>query len=186
MGLTYSSVVCAEPDEVFGWHSRPGAMTRLMPPWQPVRVVREAPSVRDGQAVLALPGGLRWVAQHQAEFYDPPSRFVDTISSDGLASLPARIAVRWRHIHDFEDADHNRTRVIDRGETPVPARALRSMFVYRHRQLADDLRVHREAAGHGGFLGMAPEDADRFGEMGRFAAKQWARAGAGGEALTAN
>jgi uncharacterized protein len=59
MGLTYSSVVYAEPDEVFAWHSRPGAITRLMPPWQPVRVAREAPPVRDGQAVLALPGGLR-------------------------------------------------------------------------------------------------------------------------------
>jgi hypothetical protein len=32
---------------------------------------------------------------------------------------------------------------------------------------------------------MAPEDADRFAEMGHFAGKQWARAGAGGEALTA-
>lgn len=50
MGLTYSSVVRAEPDEVFAWHSRPGAVTRLMPPWQPVRVTREATSVRDGQA----------------------------------------------------------------------------------------------------------------------------------------
>jgi ligand-binding SRPBCC domain-containing protein len=59
MGLTYSSVVRAEPGEVSAWHSRPGATTRLMPPWQPVRVVREAPSVRDGQAVLLLPGGLR-------------------------------------------------------------------------------------------------------------------------------
>jgi ligand-binding SRPBCC domain-containing protein len=59
MGLTYSRVVRAEPGEVFAWHSRPGAITRLMPPWQPVRVVREAPSVRDGQAVLLLPGGLR-------------------------------------------------------------------------------------------------------------------------------
>jgi hypothetical protein len=55
MGLTYSSVVHADPDEVFAWHSRPGAITRLMPPWQPVRVAREAPSVRDGQAVLVLP-----------------------------------------------------------------------------------------------------------------------------------
>ena len=54
MGLTYSSVVRAEPDEVFAWHSRPGAITRLMPPWQPVRVAREAPSVRDGRAVLVL------------------------------------------------------------------------------------------------------------------------------------
>ncbi len=37
----------------------------------------------------------------------------------------------------------------DRVATPVPAAALRSMFRYRHRQLADDLAVHRHAADHG-------------------------------------
>jgi len=65
MGLTYSSVVSADAGEVFAWHTRPGAITRLMPPWQPVRVVREAPSVRDGQAVLALSAVLRWRHTHQ-------------------------------------------------------------------------------------------------------------------------
>ena len=59
MGLTYSRVVRAEPGEVFAWHSRPGAITRPLPPWQPARVVREAPSVRDGQAVLLSTGGRR-------------------------------------------------------------------------------------------------------------------------------
>jgi uncharacterized protein len=149
MGVTYSSVVDAPRDEVFAWHSRPGAFHRLSPPWSPMRLVSEATSLQDGRATLALPGGLRWVAQHQADSYDPPRRFVDAISSDGLASLPARIAVRWRHIHDFEDAGENLTRVIDRVETPVPGSALRSMFAYRHQQLADDLAAHREAAEHG-------------------------------------
>jgi hypothetical protein len=64
MGLTYSRGVRAEPGEVSAWHSRPGTITRPMPPWQSARVVREAPSVRDGPAVLPLrpaapvPGGL--------------------------------------------------------------------------------------------------------------------------------
>lgn len=142
-------MVDAPRDEVFAWYSRPGAFNRLSPPWSPMRLVSEATSLKDGRATLALPGGLRWVAQHQPDFYDPPGRFVDTISSDGLASLPARIAVRWRHTHDFEDAGDNRTRVFDRVETPVPGSALRSMFAYRHRQLADDLAAHREAAQHG-------------------------------------
>jgi len=149
MGLTYSSVVDAPRDDVFAWHSRPGAFNRLSPPWSPMRLVSEATSLKDGRATLALPGGLRWVAQHQPDSYDPPRRFVDAISSDGLASLPARIAVRWRHTHDFEDVGDNRTRVIDRVETPVPGSALRPMFVYRHRQLADDLGAHREATQHG-------------------------------------
>jgi uncharacterized protein (TIGR01777 family) len=149
MGVEYSSVVDAPRDEVFTWYGRAGAFNRLSPPWSPMRLVTEATSLRDGQATLALPGGLRWVAEHQPDGFDPPRRFVDTIGSDGLASLPARVAVRWRHTHDFEDAGDNRTRVIDRVDTPVPGSALRAMFVYRHRQLADDLAAHHEAAAHG-------------------------------------
>jgi uncharacterized protein (TIGR01777 family) len=149
MGVVYSSVVDAPRDEVFAWHARPGAFNRLSPPWQPMRVVTEAASLKDGRATLALPGGLRWVAEHQADCYDPPRRFVDTIGSDGLASLPARIAVRWRHTHEFEDVGDNRTQVTDRVDTPVPGSALRPMFAYRHRQLADDMAAHRLAAEHG-------------------------------------
>jgi uncharacterized protein len=149
MGLEYSSVVDAPRADVFAWHTRPGAFNRLSPPWQPIRVITEAASLEDGRATLALPGGLRWVAQHQPDSYDPPRRFVDTISSDGPASLPARIAVRWRHTHEFEDVGGERTRVIDRLDTPVPGSLLRPMFAYRHRQLADDLAAHRLAAESG-------------------------------------
>lgn len=149
MGLDYSSVVDASITDVFDWHSRPGAFARLSPPWQPMRLVTEAASLADGRATLALPGGLRWVAVHQPDGYDPPRRFVDTLGGDGLATLPARIAMRWRHIHEFEDLGGNRTRVIDRVETPVPGSLLRPMFDYRHRQLADDLAAHRLAAENG-------------------------------------
>ena len=90
MGFTYSSVVCAEPDEVFAWHSRPGAITRMMPPWQPVRVAREAASVRDGVAVLALPAGLRWVARHDPDAYDPPRQFADVLQPPLGSALRAR------------------------------------------------------------------------------------------------
>ncbi len=149
MGLEYSSVVDAPIADVFAWYARPGAFNRLSPPWQPMRLVTEAASLKDGRATLALPGGLRWVAVHQPDCYDPPRRFVDTIGSDGLATLPARIAVRWRHTHEFEDVGDNRTRVIDRVDTPVPGSLLRPMFAYRHRQLADDLAAHRLAAENG-------------------------------------
>ena len=149
MGLEYSSVVDAPIADVFDWHTRPGAFTRLSPPWQPMRLVSEATSLRDGRATLALPGGLRWVAVHQPDGYDPPRRFVDTIGGDGVATLPARIAMRWRHTHDFEDVGGDRTKVTDRVDTPVPGSMLRPMFVYRHRQLADDLAAHRLAAENG-------------------------------------
>ncbi len=64
----------------------------------------------------------------------------------------------------------------------------------RDRLLSDNVRMHRallragneaelhvwEAAGHGGFLGMAPEDAERFAEIRRFAEAHWVRPTGGG------
>jgi hypothetical protein len=139
MGLHYSSVVGAPPDEVFAWHERPGALLRLAPPWQPIRVAQESASLADGRAILRLPGGLRWVAQHSGD--DPPRRFVDE-----LVSLP----LHWRHTHLFEAAEGGATRVIDDVETPVPGSLLRQTFRYRHHQLAGDLAAHRSAAQRGG------------------------------------
>ena len=162
MGLTYSSVVDASVDEVFGWYARPGAITRLAPPWQPVRVIREAGSLRDGRAVLGLPGGLRWVAAHQPDGYDPPRAFADS-----LESLPLSAVLPWRHTHEFSPVGEQATLVTDVVDTPLPARALRSMFVYRHRQLAGDLAALAQAraicpdtltiavTGSGGLVGSA-------------------------------
>lgn len=132
MGLTYSSVVPAPLDEVFAWHERPGAVRRLTPPWQRIRVRSETGSLRDDRTVLALPGGVKWIAQHSG--YEPPNRFVDE-----LVSLP----LHWRHIHEFAAEGADATRVTDRVETPVPAALLRQAFYYRHAQLADDLAVQR-------------------------------------------
>ena len=83
MGIEYESVVDHPLAEVFAWHTRPGAMRRLVPPWQPMKVVAETESLADGRAVLGLPGGLRWVAQHDPAGFDPPHRFVDVLSSAG-------------------------------------------------------------------------------------------------------
>jgi uncharacterized protein (TIGR01777 family) len=50
--------------------------------------------------------------------------------------------VTWTHHHGFSEVDPGSTRVTDTVNTPVPAALLRSMFRYRHRQLADDLATH--------------------------------------------
>lgn len=146
MGIEYASVVDHPIDEVFAWHTRPGAMRRLIPPWQPMHVIAETESLADGRAVLGLPGGLRWVARHDPAGYDPPRQFVDVLSSDGLMTLPPRIIGWWRHTHRFRDVGAGKTEVHDEVDTTVPGAALRSTFVYRHRQLADDLAAHRDAA----------------------------------------
>lgn len=144
MGIEYESIVDHPLTEVFEWHTRPGAMTRLVPPWQPMTVVAETESLADGRAVLGLPGGLRWVARHDPSAFDPPHRFVDELSSEGPSSWPPRIVGWWRHTHEFSDVPGG-TRVYDHVDSSVPAAALRSTFVYRHRQLAEDLAAHRAA-----------------------------------------
>lgn len=146
MSIEHSSVIGHPIDEVFAWHGRPGAFLRLIPPWQPMTAVQEAGSLADGTAVLGLPGGLRWVAQHDPSAYDPPRRFVDKLSSSGPRSWPARVIGYWRHTHEFADRGDGTTLMTDRLDTPIPEAVLRSTFAYRHRQLADDLAAHRDAA----------------------------------------
>ncbi len=145
MGIEYDSHLEHPLDNVWDWHARPGAMRRLVPPWQPMTVLHEAESLADGVAELALPGGLRWIARHDPAEYVPRSRFVDELSSRGPASWPARLVGRWRHTHSFADLG-GQTRVRDHVDTVVPEAMLRSTFNYRHRQLADDLAAHRQAA----------------------------------------
>lgn len=146
MGISYASVVEYPIDDVFAWHTRAGAMPRLVPPWQPMRVVKETESLADGRAILGLPGGLRWIARHEPAGYDPPRQFVDVLSSDGVMSLPPRVIGFWRHTHRFSAVGAGATRVHDEVDTTVPGAALRSTFAYRHRQLAEDLAAHRDAA----------------------------------------
>src|SRR5580658_8852023 len=168
MKFTYATVVNAGLTDVFAWHGRPGAMTRLTPPWLPVRVLQETNSLRDGRAVLGWPGGLRWVAVHQPAGYDPPNMFADE-----LESCPLTAVLSWRHRHHFApngeagEATERATLVTDAVDTTLPARMLRSMFAYRHRQLADDLAAQARAralcpepltiavTGSGGLIGTA-------------------------------
>lgn len=127
-------------DVVFDWHRRPGGLARLLPPWQPVRIIHEAANLRDGTAVLGLPAGRRWVAQHLPSGYVEGRTFVDE-----LASRPFVLPVRWRHRHDFRPHAQG-CALTDQVESMLPDAPLRHMFAYRHRQLADDLTAHRRFA----------------------------------------
>lgn len=144
MGIDHRSTIQAPADEVFAWHERPGALQRLMPPWLPGTARRESTSLADGRAELSLPAGQVWVAQHDPDGFEPGRAFVDERVDDGLASA-ALAAVHWRHEHRMEPRGEA-TLMHDRVHTQAGSRLLRPMFVYRHRQLADDLARHRELA----------------------------------------
>jgi len=135
-------------DEAVAWFSRKGAIRRLLPPWVPLKVVQEAASLRDGTAVMALPGGLRWYARHQPDMYEPGHRFVDQLEPQGLRSLPTRV-LKWRHEHLFEPAGTQAVRIVDRIQTTLPGSQIDRMLSYRHRQLDGDFAAHQQAAAHG-------------------------------------
>ncbi len=57
MGLQYSSIVDAPLAEVFAWHERPGALLRLVPPWQPIKVAAGVAVVGRRAGGPAVAGG---------------------------------------------------------------------------------------------------------------------------------
>jgi uncharacterized protein (TIGR01777 family) len=140
MGFELSCRLDAPVEDVFAWHGRPGAIHRLLPPWQPVRVVEEAQSLADGRAVLAMPLGLRWVAEHQPDQYEPDRRFVDVLTTPVL-----REVLGWSHAHEFSPEAGGSTVLTDRVRTTLPSAVFGAMFAYRCRQLTGDLASHRLA-----------------------------------------
>lgn len=145
MTHTYHQHLNLPRQDVWDWHTRPGAVTRLTPGFSRLSVASESPSLKDGTTWLALPGGVpgirRWEARHQPTEFIDGARFVDECANPPLKQL-----TRWRHEHDFADADGAGTVLTDTLHTTAPSLLLDRVFAYRHRQLAADLD-HRERVG---------------------------------------
>ncbi|MGH3345056.1 MAG: TIGR01777 family oxidoreductase [Carbonactinosporaceae bacterium] len=152
--FTKRSEIPEPRDEVFAWHERRGALSRLLPPWEPVAVEREPDDIAVGSRAVfrtTLPGPvrLRWVAELAG--YDPPNEFRDIQLSGPFAE--------WEHRHRFEAAGDAATLLTDEVSYRLPPRGgfagsavasrLERMFAYRHRQLAADLAAHRRARERG-------------------------------------
>lgn len=135
---------------VFGYHLRPGAFERLLPPGDGTRVLARSGSIdRDDMRVeLSVPmfGPLRgrWVVRHEG--YEAGRRFVDVIERG-----PFR---HWRHEHLVEPIDETSCELIDSIEfvlpggpighrvgAPLALGRLRPMFDHRHRITTDDVRA---------------------------------------------
>ena len=147
--------VDAPPEAVFAWHERPGALQRLPPPWQSVKVVSRRGTIRDGDRAtmrLRVAGmGVTWVAEHRD--YDPPRGFRD-VQMHG----PFR---KWEHTHRFEADDTGGCRVVDEITYELPGGALgqrlgeayaedslERLMAWRHAVLKRDIAMHRDWAGH--------------------------------------
>ena len=132
MSFSAQHVVPAPRTDVWAWHTRPGALTRLNAPFAFMTPVQQAQSLGDGTSILRLPGGLQWKAQHVLSRYQEGYSF-----SDECVNSPLRQLTQWRHTHTFAE-DPAGTRVTDEVDTRVPSAALKSVFAYRQHQLIED------------------------------------------------
>ncbi len=135
-------------EEVYHWHGRPGAFTRLVPPWQSVRL-ESAPAeltvgARQDMRVRVGPFGVRWRAEI-TEVREGEA-FQDVQISGPFAS--------WKHTHTMQPSS---TGSVLRDEVdyrlPLGAlgrwvagrhvrRDLERLFAYRHRITEQDLARH--------------------------------------------
>jgi uncharacterized protein (TIGR01777 family) len=151
MRLTYRSRLADHtPEQVFGWHERPGALERLTPPWADVEVEHKEGGIRDGARVVLKvrqgPASFRWELRHTDFVAD--RRFRDEQVSGPLRS--------WVHTHRFEPMEGGGTALEDEIDLEAPLGLpvgpvwvrgeLDRLFAFRYRRLFTDLARHAEHA----------------------------------------
>ena len=129
----------ASPEAVFRFHEYPGALQLLTPPWERMRVVEAANSLRPGSRVVlrgrVLGVPITWVALHT--HYEPPHLFADRQQSGPFAS--------WHHRHLMLPDPNGGTLLRDEVDYELPfgwlgrwlgdwlvRRRLERLFFYRH------------------------------------------------------
>lgn len=138
-------------ESVFDWHLRPGAVRRLLPPWEPVELREHGGGIEEGTRVEFRvrigPVPVTWIAEHRA--YVPNRQFKDVQVAGPFA--------RWEHTHRFEPVDSGESLLEDRIEYELPldppssliggravTHRLSRMFDFRHRVTARDLALHED------------------------------------------
>ena len=97
MILRYQSVLEDQnPETVFEWHCRTGALERLTPPWARVDLISRKGGIdNEGEVALRIhkgPCSYRWLLKHR--HYVKDAQFCDEQMSGPFGS--------WKHIHKFE------------------------------------------------------------------------------------
>ncbi len=136
--------------ELYAWHARPGALERLIPPWEKTSVISREGSINPGGKVTmrmhAGPIPFTWKAHHLENTQD--NMFRDIQEKGPFA--------HWSHTHLFED-DADGSVLHDKIEYTLPfhaaipnalqrhiKRTLQRTFQHRRKVLTADLRLHQQ------------------------------------------
>jgi ligand-binding SRPBCC domain-containing protein len=130
-------------ERAFAWHEEPGALGRLTPPWENVRVSSVSNGIRDGsRVILRARVGTRafhlwttWEMEHHG--YVAGREFNDRMLRGPFT--------QWEHRHAFEDVGNGTSVLTDTIRYRLPMgilgslfggaftrRKLTKMFAYRH------------------------------------------------------
>ncbi len=155
------TVACPESaGEVFQWHVRPGALRRLLPPWDNATVkVGSGPEERltqGAQTTIRLgvgPIGIDWKAEI-VELNEEGTYFIDHSLSGPFKT--------WVHRHQVTADGEGASTLTDHIDYELPmgllgrmfgggftTSKLERMFAWRHRVMLHDLDRHREARAAG-------------------------------------
>ncbi len=141
--------ISAPAEEVFKWHARPGAIERLSPPWDPLKILIPSKGIQKGEEVLlemkAGPFPFKWLARHTD--YQENKFF-----QDRQIKGPFR---KWIHSHRFEPDGEDACLLEDHIEYKLPfhfisgfpskkiiQKKLERIFTYRHQITQRDISLH--------------------------------------------
>ena len=147
--FSYRSVLPFSQQRVFDYHMSPGALSRLIPPWEPISILsKTSPGVTlNSQVQLRVPLApflyKTWLAEHTE--VSPPHSFTDEQRKGPFA--------RWTHQHRFTALTPESTELHDSVRFALPLAPLSTLFAgwfvrkklqrtfqFRHTRTQNDLQ----------------------------------------------
>jgi uncharacterized protein len=155
----FSTEIPFSVQNVYEYHANPGALDRLIPPWEPVEIQKRGDSLDVGTEVILAnrlgPFRLKWLARHTQNV--PPHLFQDVQVSGPFKA--------WTHTHRFSEMGDGRCCLTDEVDYDLPfgtlgrlgsswiRRKLDAMFAYRHETTLLDLTCKENLLHHRGGFG---------------------------------
>jgi uncharacterized protein (TIGR01777 family) len=145
----HQSLYPCTAEELYNWHSRKGALERLLPPWQNITVLARHGGIEAGGMVLlkmhAGPFPCTYKGHHTENI--PGKMFKDVQEKGPFAS--------WSHSHYFKDSDQGAV-LTDHVEYSLPGhrflpgciknyvhKNLQQLFHHRQKLLEEDIQLHQ-------------------------------------------
>lgn len=136
-------------EELYNWHSRPGALERLLPPWENISVLARHGGIE--------PGGMVELKMHAGPFpYRFRARHIDNIPGKMFRDIQEKGPFScWSHTHNFITKGegsllHDQIEYSLPGHRFLPGfiknhvhKSLETLFGHRQKQLSEDIALHQ-------------------------------------------